>query len=633
MASILPGFEYDIFISYRHKDNEYDGWVTEFVDNLRKELRATFKEDISIYFDENPHDGLLETHHVDKSLEGKLKCLIFIPIISQTYCDPKSFAWQHEFCAFNKLAKEDQFGRDIKLSNGNVAGRILPVKIHDIDAEDKVLLENELGGALRSIEFIFKSTGVNRPLTPSDNPEKNLNKTFYRDQVNKVANTVKEIVTGLKTFARTPLKPTPPSSNWKEPQPKLHVRKLLANSSAILLLMLLAGYLIFNFTPLGTRLHPEPIAKSIAVLPFVDMSQAKDLEYLADGITEEIINSLTVINGLKISSRTSSFQFKEKNVDLKEIAEKLDVETILEGSVQKSGNRLRITVQLIRAKDNFHLWSEHFDKQTNDIFAIQDSIALNVVRRLRITLSENEIPRISHRKTTQDAYTEYLKGSYAYQQGNFGQSIEYNFRAIQQDSLFAQSYSAIALAKAWIIILRAHDFGNAVAIDEAKKYARRSIQLDPYLGEGYSALALMAWAIEGDFSTARINFEKSIQLNPSSSLIKNRYGYFLMWMGDFNKACSLALEAMKADPADYNSYMILSRSKIYSGQFAEADKYLQEGSRLFPEQGFQHQIITREFYAGNYQKLIPILESRVQQNESLDHEFAGISLHFLSQNR
>src|SRR3989304_8167629 len=168
MASLIPGYEYDIFISYRQKDNKYDGWVTEFVDNLKRELEATFKEDLSIYFDENPHDGLLETHSVDKSLEGKLKCLIFIPIISQTYCDSKSFAWQNEFCAFNKMAKEDQFGRDIRLSSGNVSSRILPVRIHDLDPEDKALLENELGGFIRGIEFIYKEPGVNRPLKPED---------------------------------------------------------------------------------------------------------------------------------------------------------------------------------------------------------------------------------------------------------------------------------------------------------------------------------------------------------------------------------------------------------------------------------------------------------------------------------
>ena len=109
MPSTIAGYEYDIFISYRHNDN-LDGWVTDFVQNLEKELKSTLKDPVSVYFDTNPRDGLLETYNVDKSLEGKLKCLIFIPILSQTYCDPKSFAWQHEFVAFNKMAKEDQFG-------------------------------------------------------------------------------------------------------------------------------------------------------------------------------------------------------------------------------------------------------------------------------------------------------------------------------------------------------------------------------------------------------------------------------------------------------------------------------------------------------------------------------------------
>ena len=104
MGSIIPVFEYDIFISYRQKDNKHDGWVSKFVDNLKGELESTFKEDISVYFDINPHDGLLETHDVDASLKEKLKCLIFIPIISRTYCDPKSFAWEHEFKAFVELS-------------------------------------------------------------------------------------------------------------------------------------------------------------------------------------------------------------------------------------------------------------------------------------------------------------------------------------------------------------------------------------------------------------------------------------------------------------------------------------------------------------------------------------------------
>jgi non-specific serine/threonine protein kinase len=199
MASIIEGYTYDIFISYRQNDNKYDGWVTEFVDNLNKELEANIKDKVSVYFDINPHDGLLETHSVDQSLKDKLKCLIFIPIISRTYCDPKSFAWQHEFVTFNKLAKEDQFGRDIKLAGGNVASRILPVKIHDLDSEDQKMLENELGGVLRGIEFIYKSAGVNRPLRANeDHPQDNINKTYYRDQINKVSLAVKEIIKSIK---------------------------------------------------------------------------------------------------------------------------------------------------------------------------------------------------------------------------------------------------------------------------------------------------------------------------------------------------------------------------------------------------------------------------------------------------
>ena len=142
VSSLIEGYNYDIFISYRQKDNKYDGWVTEFVDNLKKELEATFKEEISVYFDINPHDGLLETHDVGKSLKEKLKCLIFIPIISRTYCDPKSFAWEHEFKAFVDQASEDQFGLKVKLPNGNVASRLLPVHIYELDPQDLELCES-----------------------------------------------------------------------------------------------------------------------------------------------------------------------------------------------------------------------------------------------------------------------------------------------------------------------------------------------------------------------------------------------------------------------------------------------------------------------------------------------------------
>ncbi len=197
MTAILPGYEYDIFISYRQNDNKRGSWVTKFVEALRDELDATLKDHVTIYFDENPHDGLHEHHEVDDSLREKLNCLILIPVVSQTFCDPKSFAWEHEFKVFVEQAGSDQFGLKVKLPGGNVANRVLPIRIHDLDKKDVELFEEEIGGAIRPIDFIYKETGVNRPLRSVDNREHNLEATDYRNQVNKVANAIKEILNSL----------------------------------------------------------------------------------------------------------------------------------------------------------------------------------------------------------------------------------------------------------------------------------------------------------------------------------------------------------------------------------------------------------------------------------------------------
>lgn len=205
MASIIGGYSYDIFISYRLKDNRHDGWVTGFVDDLKGELGSTFKEDVGVYFDSNPRDGLLENHDVDESLKDKLKCLVFIPVISRTYCDPKSFAWEHEFRAFVDQASGDRFGLKIRLPGGNVASRVLPVRIHDVDSTDLKLFESVSGSTLRGIEFIYKSPGVNRPLrSKEENPHDNLNHTVYRNQINKVAMAIEEIIRGMKSNAAIP---------------------------------------------------------------------------------------------------------------------------------------------------------------------------------------------------------------------------------------------------------------------------------------------------------------------------------------------------------------------------------------------------------------------------------------------
>lgn len=220
MPSIVRGYEYDIFISYRHNDNAYDGWVSEFVEKLRRELVATVKDKLTIYFDENPGDGLHESHQVDQSLSSKINSLIFIPIVSQTYCDTTSFAWNSEFLAFSRAASQDKLGREIRLLSGNVSSRILPIRIHELERDDVQLFEKVLAGTLRSIDFIYQAQGgVNRPLRPKDDDLiDNLNNTIYRNQINKVANAIKDILQGIKAHQQEGATPVASVTEQKSEQ-------------------------------------------------------------------------------------------------------------------------------------------------------------------------------------------------------------------------------------------------------------------------------------------------------------------------------------------------------------------------------------------------------------------------------
>ncbi len=440
MPSIISGFEFDIFISYRHNDNRSD-WVTEFVNALQEELASTIKEPLSIYFDKNPHDGLLETHNVDKSLEGKLKCLIFIPIISQTYCDTKSFAWQQEFVAFNKLAKEDQFGRDIKLINGNVASRILPIKIHNIDAEDKAVIETEIGGVLRAIEFIYKEAGVNRPLKPTDSKADNQNKTDYRNQVNKVANAVKEIILAMKAPAA---KQSPLKENTKlksEPKQEKKQSKIFLVASGLIVLSGLVYWLFPTIKPATVTSSPG-VSKSLVVLPFEDLSPNKDQEWFTDGLTEELLNGLYTVSELKLISRTTAFSFKGKGLSARKIADSLHVSHVLEGSVRKANDMLRITVQLIQASDDSHLWSHTYDYKKDSIFKVQEDIAKNVTHALNILLDPAKKENMFRSGTNNvEAYEEFWKG-----------------RAIYDEAHIMGKYELLAQANI--------HFENAIALDQ-----------------------------------------------------------------------------------------------------------------------------------------------------------------------
>ncbi len=249
--------------------------MTEFVSALKTELEATFKEEISIYFDENPHDGILETHDVDDSLKDKLKCLIFIPIISRTYCDPKSFAWNNEFLAFLKTAAADTLGLKVKLLNSNTASRVLPIRIHELSANDRKTIEAELHGLLRPIDFTFQSAGVNRPLRPKDDESiKGAGQISYRDQINKTANAISDIISGLQVreqivslediSGKTILASVPhiklKRRRWRIQMPVINKVTTLSLALTISLLTLLAlGLIHFSESPPDSRAYRSTI--------------------------------------------------------------------------------------------------------------------------------------------------------------------------------------------------------------------------------------------------------------------------------------------------------------------------------------------------------------------------------------
>jgi TolB-like protein/Tfp pilus assembly protein PilF len=564
MPSIVPGFEYDIFISYRQKDNKHDGWVTEFVNQLKGELEATFKEDISIYFDENPHDGLLETHSVDKSLEAKLKCLIFIPIISQTYCDSKSFAWQHEFCAFNKLVKEDPFGRDIKLTSGNVASRILPVKIHDLDAEDKTLLENELGGILRSIEFIYKAPGVNRPLRANeDHPQDNLNKTYYRDQINKVANAVKEIIAALKKQRQHPEEVLKQNLELKS-APHRDLKTKIIAGALIFLALIVAGYFIIPklFKSSG------PVEKSIAVLPFTNRSNDPEQEYFCDGMVDEIIDRLFKIGDLKVIARTLSMRYKNTKRTLKEIARELGASALLEGSVQKIGNKVRITAQLIDPRTGFQKWSEKYDRDFSDVFSIQSEIAQTVAAELKAVITPQEKLLIEKRPTENlEAYPFYLKGNEFYWQSNnqvaLQKAIEMYEKAIKSDPNFALAYAKLSICHS-----RIYFYSHAKErLIKSKSAIDSVLKISPNLPEAHLALGANYYNAAIDYTKARDEISTAEKQLPNNSECAYWEGLICRRSGFWEQGKQSLIRASKLDPGSAvianATGQILSRMRDY----------------------------------------------------------------------
>jgi adenylate cyclase len=309
---------------------------------------------------------------------------------------------------------------------------------------------------------------------------------------------------------------------------------------------------VTNKAPLDSR-------GSIAVLAFTDMSSAKDQEYFCDGIVEQIISNLSRIRGLRVSSRTSSFAFKSKSEDVRNIGRKLGVATVLEGSVRKSGNQIRITAQLIKTDDGCHLWSEHYDRELKDIFAIQDEIARSIAATLQIALTPGESSAIGKAPTTDlEAYDYYLRGRqffYQYKRKGIEFALKMFTRAIEIDPGFVRAYAGTADCSSFLYMYAgSHDTHR----EQADAMSRKALKLDPDSAEAHASQGV-AYSLNKDYVAAEEEFEQAIHLDPMSFEAYYLYARTCFAKGDLRKAIQMYEKAMEVNPQDYQSPLLVAQ--------------------------------------------------------------------------
>jgi len=386
----------------------------------------------------------------------------------------------------------------------------------------------------------------------------------------------------------------------------------------------------FEITPEGVRrtepARAEPAAapssappaiahdverRSIAVLPFANMSDDPENEYFSDGMTEEIINALTQLRDLRVAARTSSFAFKGKAPAIADVGAKLKVATVLEGSVRKAGDRLRITAQLVNVADGYHLWSERYDRELEDVFAIQDDIARAITDKLQVTLVAGEAGRLVRPPTESlEAYDLYLKGRFFVNQGGEGprKGLEYFRQALACDPEYALAHSGIAEAYVWLGgtgILRPQE-----ALPKAREAAIRALELDETLAEAHLRLGMLSWTHEFDWSNAEKHFLRALEFNPGLAQAHSAYGFFLASMGRFEESLAELERGVYLDPLAQVVNTWLGQVLAWLGRFPEAIDRLRTALELDPTSWHANQILGMAYrLASNYPDAIEALQT------------------------
>jgi eukaryotic-like serine/threonine-protein kinase len=354
----------------------------------------------------------------------------------------------------------------------------------------------------------------------------------------------------------------------------------LAIVAAVAVLLGVAG--IFLRTRMKPASDAARIPPSIAVLPFADMSPERNQEYFSDGLAEEVLNRLAQVPGLKVTGRTSSFQFKGKNEDLRVIGEKLNVATILEGSVRKQGNRVRITAELVKAADGFHLWSETYNRDLTDVFVVQDEIARSVAGSLKVMLLEGTTAMPVTRSTNSEVYSAYLQGQYFLnreEKEDVEKAIAYYEQTIKLDSGYAPAW--VGLAEARCRQLGAGWVPAEEGYAKAREAAERALALDPNLADAH---LVMMWikAVWWDWPGADASLQRARALEPGNVAVVRRAAWLATVLGRFEEAVVLSRRAVELDILNSASYSILGLATYRAGRLEEAVEAFKKAKELGP---------------------------------------------------
>ena len=351
--------------------------------------------------------------------------------------------------------------------------------------------------------------------------------------------------------------------------------------------------------PMMTMAAPE---KSIAVLPFTDMSEKKDQEYFADGMAEEIIDLLAKVPSLHVPARTSSFYFKGKSAKISDIARELNVEHVLEGSVRKVGSRLRITAQLVRADNGYHLWSETYDRDEHDLFRVQDDIANAVVQALRITLMGGTLARTGGGTKSLEAYQLYVRAKEAIDQ-NSRASLDaargYAEKAIKIDPNFGLAW--LALANEAMLMT---DIGGVLpqeGYERARQLAQRAVELSPELSDAYAVLIYVRRTLDWDWSGSEAEASRGLAVDPTSPAVLTMAGLQSATLGRWDEADRRLNKALVRDPLNTSALFNLATALYNANRFPEAEAALRKTLDLAPDYAYGYAYLAKTLLAeGKY---------------------------------